>query len=850
MKKQDLIQKGVSGALSGLLLFSSAAAVLPTVVHAEETTPGSSIVQPHETTGQEDVTKPGTTNPDPSAPGTTNPDPSAPGTTAPDPTPTPDPEPTPTPEPEPTPSYPSELSMNASIKKNATADSVKSAILSQFKNDNSAYPIKSINWTGSEDFTSDGSISVEYSYDNDTNGTLTISTSIVNPTGWAFKNPSLATLKATSTENQSNSSLLQYVNKDLSLVLVGDSAYENAIGTVTASATAKAFTWKDSDTAYNAAGGVTYKFTTTYEDSTLTKTLRVDSASNNISDLDIDYSDNTVNTQSGMKWSLRRNDDKSKWSSCSANMKIPNTWYDKTVYFYMPATKYAEASNVVSLYIPPKADKPTEKLELTSTTHSITVGNCWDYGDVEFSINKGDTWKTTKNGELTFTNLDSNTSYTVSVRVKADRGHNLASDALTASIKTKETVITGIDVKTNGNVITATATIEPDNSKNMSASMTTTMFTKLNNAYKSVNQKYSSPEATLRINHLPEADLEDDILSTRLTLPMSELNTLINHADLSIEYKTDMGSILLSNSMLDRLYSKNATLTLYMQKLNNAPSGTNMKWLKDQYNDGCPVYKLYATAGSKTTDIEYSIPYTISKKESVAGINVYEVNSKGEKTNLGATYDADRRAVRFTSDNKDAYFVIVNEGLKNVDPNFRDVPSWHWAHDYVKVCYNRGIMVGTSSNTFSPDGKVTKAQIVTMLARMDGLDTSASVSNTHFSDVKTNDWYAAAAAWSYEKGICSGSFKGDEPVQRQEIAYLMYQYLTKVEKYDGKVDSKYTADFADQKQIDSKYRTAALFLKEKTIMLGYGNNYFGPKDYVTRAQMATVTERMYSTLKL
>ena len=130
---------------------------------------------------------------------------------------------------------------------------------------------------------------------------------------------------------------------------------------------------------------------------------------------------------------------------------------------------------------------------------------------------------------------------------------------------------------------------------------------------------------------------------------------------------------------------------------------------------------------------------------------------------------------------------------------------------------------------------------------MGGADLTQKISKPHFKDITSETWYAAAAEWAYEKGICTGtSFNGDGPIQRQDIANLMYLYLTKVAGQSGKVDTKVTANFADQNKITSKNRTAALYMKQQGVMVGYGNNVFGPTDTVTRAQMAAVTQRLYS----
>lgn len=51
---------------------------------------------------------------------------------------------------------------------------------------------------------------------------------------------------------------------------------------------------------------------------------------------------------------------------------------------------------------------------------------------------------------------------------------------------------------------------------------------------------------------------------------------------------------------------------------------------------------------------------------------------------------------------------------------FRDVPQSSDAYEAVKFVYDSGLMEGTGGNRFSPDAAVTRAQAITVLARMAG----------------------------------------------------------------------------------------------------------------------------------
>ena len=51
---------------------------------------------------------------------------------------------------------------------------------------------------------------------------------------------------------------------------------------------------------------------------------------------------------------------------------------------------------------------------------------------------------------------------------------------------------------------------------------------------------------------------------------------------------------------------------------------------------------------------------------------------------------------------------------------YTDVSENHWAYPYIQDVTERGVMNGVASNLFQPDGTMTRAMFVTVLARMSG----------------------------------------------------------------------------------------------------------------------------------
>ena len=108
---------------------------------------------------------------------------------------------------------------------------------------------------------------------------------------------------------------------------------------------------------------------------------------------------------------------------------------------------------------------------------------------------------------------------------------------------------------------------------------------------------------------------------------------------------------------------------------------------------------------------------------------------------------------------------------------FRDVADDAWYHDAVLWAVEQGITVGTSPDTFEPDGECTRAQIVTFLYRAaSSPQTSGTVS---FVDVAEDAWYADAVRWAVKNAITQGTgdgcFSPDATCTRAEIVTFLYR---------------------------------------------------------------------------
>jgi len=108
-------------------------------------------------------------------------------------------------------------------------------------------------------------------------------------------------------------------------------------------------------------------------------------------------------------------------------------------------------------------------------------------------------------------------------------------------------------------------------------------------------------------------------------------------------------------------------------------------------------------------------------------------------------------------------------------PTFRDVPSWSSAYSAVEWAVKKGIATGATADSFLPDRACTRAELVTMLYRAAG--SPETTAETDFADVKATAYYAKAVAWAVENGITTGRdethFAPGELCTRAELVTML-----------------------------------------------------------------------------
>lgn len=169
---------------------------------------------------------------------------------------------------------------------------------------------------------------------------------------------------------------------------------------------------------------------------------------------------------------------------------------------------------------------------------------------------------------------------------------------------------------------------------------------------------------------------------------------------------------------------------------------------------------------------------------------------------------------------------------------FADVPDDAPYAEAVAYVRERGVMNGTTETTFNPSGTVTRGQLAAILYRMSG---NPAVENaTFFNDVTPGMYYADASAWAaangYVNGYEDGSFRGGNPVTRQQTTAILWRMA-------GSPESGAAAGFSDRDAVSGYAKTAVDWAYERGIVSASDGEAFAPNAPAERSRMAVMLMR-------
>ena len=200
-------------------------------------------------------------------------------------------------------------------------------------------------------------------------------------------------------------------------------------------------------------------------------------------------------------------------------------------------------------------------------------------------------------------------------------------------------------------------------------------------------------------------------------------------------------------------------------------------------------------------------------------------------------------------DKDDEVVVTFAKDTISVVGPFADVSVDAWYADAVQYVVDKGMMNGTSENSFSPDETTTRGMIVTMLHR---LENEPAASASAFNDVAAGSWYADAVAWAAAQGVVNGisdtAFAPDTAITREQMAAILYRYA-QLKGYDVSVgENTNILSYTDAASISEYAIPAMQWACGAGLITGDTATTLNPLGNATRAEVATILMRFLEQL--
>ncbi len=526
------------------------------------------------------------------------------------------------------------------------------------------------------------------------------------------------------------------------------------------------------------------------------------------------------------------------------NNLTPQTTY--TIYARKPTTESQFASDEASDEVTTKssaAEPPAMTYEVTANSITLSYSAPWQYQTSD------DEWVSVK-GEHMFTDLEAAREYTFTVRVAESKTAE-ASKVGTVKVYTAHAAPAANEGYAI-NYATETLTVNSDYEVNTAGDFTGTVI----QGDASLSDYIGS---TLYIRHKADANGAPASAAVALTIParpaapanVSGGTEQISGVDSSMEYRavgstswtrcTGTSISNLSDGDYEvRIAATNNGFASEAVQVHVSPyTGRFSYEISTSVGDnGTISVDRYATEGERVTiTVSPDDAYKLDDLSVTAGGKEVEVTANDDGTFSFTMPSGDVKISATFVEDPD--WTEPEEPSTEVSEIFTDVPANHWAVAAIQYVYDNGLMTGISANEFAPEATTTRAMIVSILARLEGVTSAEAAGFTDVSD----EWYATAVNWAANVGVVNGyednTFRPNQPITREQLATILMNYAA----YKGE-DVSARADLSNYTDQPSAWATETMqWAVAEGLISGVTNTQLQPQGNATRAQVAAILQR-------
>ena len=188
-----------------------------------------------------------------------------------------------------------------------------------------------------------------------------------------------------------------------------------------------------------------------------------------------------------------------------------------------------------------------------------------------------------------------------------------------------------------------------------------------------------------------------------------------------------------------------------------------------------------------------------------------------------------------------------------VENPFGDVLSDAWYYNDVMWAYSNGLMNGTASDKFSPNAKLTRAMIVTILWRLEGSPETEEELHTNFADVVQGAYYESAVSWAAKNeiifGYGEGLFGPNDDITREQLATILWRYAQYKGMDVSSGENTNILSYNDALAVGEYAIPAMQWACAEGIITGKPGGILDAKGGATRAESAAMLHRFVNAME-
>ena len=336
-----------------------------------------------------------------------------------------------------------------------------------------------------------------------------------------------------------------------------------------------------------------------------------------------------------------------------------------------------------------------------------------------------------------------------------------------------------------------------------------------------------------------------------------EGDTKSDQKNLESSTKTQNGVLTIKDvyegsSEIEGNTEKNADLNLAIDKKliasTKADKDGNFKFEGLDLKEGAYL-RIAAKTKDKEAELDYIVKAKVEEKKSTELVNenndeleLYSTIKTLEKLtdyvdfakNLSTAKAGLQNERRIRAAIASAEYVVVKSEVSTDEIN-DSLEELQKSIEVIRLPY----MAGISKDKFAPNQKITRAEAASVLKRI--IDDKAIANDkSSFRDLKEGQWFYDNIVFIEKEGLISGykdgTFKPNNPMTRAQFASMMANYL-KLNEGNNPIDFK---DVKDNYWAKDAINT----LSSHGIMVGKSKNEFKPNENITRAEAATIFNKV------